>query len=330
MTKSSSIIFGSFFVAVIAVIFCVWIALGNDVNFCVTTGCTLYQDFSFFGISLWWFGAFAFVVLGICALAGKSGTGRFFAAFFLFCDIFFLALMAVTAPCISCLLAAAFFALSYLSFKPDKILQKNVQNAFGRRYSYLLWIWLLFFVVNIGAVARSQFDVWPILDESEDARIKMFFSPSCTYCIDGINILSGNINAAFYPVAENEQDIFKLYKMQNLLKDGMSIAEALKQSADAEILTGFSVFSPKILLLRFRLLRNKAHIFAAGSQMVPFFETHGLPGDIMAKIREKKEGKKIEKSVKPVMDMLPKDPNLPLELDISAQCQGNKPCPPIF
>ena len=45
--------------------------------------------------------------------------------------------------------------------------------------STLLWIWVLLFTVNVGAVARSQTEVWPIMGAGDEATVRMFFSPSC-------------------------------------------------------------------------------------------------------------------------------------------------------
>lgn len=322
MTKSHAILIGPLFIAIAAIIFCVWIALGNDVNFCVTTGCSLYQDTSFFGVSMWWFGTAAFTVLAACALLGQKRIGQWFGALFIFADIFLLGLMELTAPCVSCLVVAALFALCYWLFREPREARPS-PGAFSGR-SPLLLIWLVLFIANLGTVARSQFDVWPILDESGDAKMRMFFSPSCPYCVDGIKVLSGNIDVAFYPVAENENDVYRLAKMLSLVEDGMGLAEALAQSAEFADAKNTGYLNPEMLVLRFRLLRNKAHLFAAGSKAVPFFETRGLPGDITARLKASQ--------APPVParpgDGTPKDHELPKELEISGQCGGLEPCPP--
>lgn len=330
MAKSHAIIKGSFFFALLGIAFCIWSALGNDVNFCVTTGCALYQDFNVGGISLWWVGTAAFTVLCACALMGQHAPGRMMAALFVAGDICLLSLLALTAPCVSCLVAALLFALCYLCFRRAPAPQ-NGQIPPGR--SILLWIWLFLFVVNIGQVMRSQIDIWPIFDESGEAKTRMFFSPSCRFCIEGINVLSGNINVAFYPVAETEADIYRLIKMKELLAEGMTIAEALGQSADAKAVSFLDMMNPDNLLLRFRLLANKAHVFASGSQGVPFFENFGLTPDIVLKLREKNN--KTERGLSG--DSLNagntggnenKNHELPSELSEFGQCIGEEPCPP--
>lgn len=325
MTKSHAILTGPLALACLAIAFCVWSALGNDVNICVTTGCMLYQDFTVAGISLWWFGACAFFCLAACALLGQAVWGRRLAGLFLFGDICLLLLMALTAPCISCLVAALLFALSYIMFRrncPSR--QQHQPQSASRRPSVLVWIWLVLFVVNLGQVARSQIGIWPILDESGEASTRMFFSPSCRYCIEGVNSLSGNINVAFYPLAENEADIARVGKMLDLLNQGAGLAEAMGQSQEVEVESFWQLMSPNMLLLRFRMLRNKAHLFAQGSQGVPFFERKGLPPDLSPR-REKRPAQPV---VQPAPTGKSGDYTMPPELLDSTQCGGQTPCPP--
>lgn len=323
MAKSLAPLSGSLTAALLAILFCLWTALGNDVNICVTTGCTLYEDFSIAGISLWWVGVAAFTILAICALLGQAATGRWLAGLMLACDACLLALMAVTAPCVNCLIVALFFAMCYWLFR-RRALYFNRQNQDGpRRPSFLLWIWLVLYIVNIGQVARSQVEIWPIMDESGEPVTRMFFSPSCRYCVEGIKALSGNVSVAFYPVAENEADVAQIGEMFKLIESGEPIATALARS-DGSAFDGFwAAWRPASLLLRFRLLGNKAHLFARGSQGVPFFEHKGL----MPGLREKAPRTHADSPSTPAPP-LGTDHTLPVELQDGLQCGGLTPCPP--
>ena len=338
MNKNHAILAGPLFFALLGTAFCVWSALGNDVNFCVTTGCTLYQDFTVAGISLWWFGTAAFGALAGLSLLGAAEWGRILAGLALAGDICLLLLMAFTAPCISCLVAALLFAIIYFLLRRVPAPQSRMRPE-ERRHSVLLWVWAALFVINVGAVARSQADVWPILDESENAVTRMFFSPSCRYCIEGINALSGNVDVAFYPLAETEADVWKVARMRALLDEGLNIAQALAQSQNAQAPSGFAAWRPDMLLLRFRLLRNKAHIFAAGSQGVPFFEQRGLPGDIRERVERSQQPRSPAGAARPgraaPVDDSPRDESLPVDTGASlsvpladTQCGGGRPCPP--
>ncbi len=112
MNRSHEIVTGALCLALLGAAFCAWSALGNEVNLCVTAGCSLYQDTALAGISLWWLGAGAFAVLSFLALLGLAHWGRILAALTLAGDVALLLVMALTAPCVSCLIVAIFFALS--------------------------------------------------------------------------------------------------------------------------------------------------------------------------------------------------------------------------
>ena len=61
---------GGLAAALLGMLFCIWTALGNEVAFCVTAGCSLYQDLVIGGLSMWWIGTAAFGVLACLALLG--------------------------------------------------------------------------------------------------------------------------------------------------------------------------------------------------------------------------------------------------------------------
>ena len=325
MKQSREILTGSLCVTLLAAAFCVWSAFGNDVNFCVTAGCSLYQDFTVGGISLWWMGTGTFALLALLALLGAAAAGRLLAGLALLGDICLLLLMALTAPCVSCLVVAVFFALSYLGFRQAELARARERDSHVRR-SVLLWIWVLLFTVNVGAVARSQAEAWPIMGTSEEATVRMFFSPS----------------------AENDNDVYKVAQMRRLLDAGMNLAEALAQAQNVAVPRGLASLSPDLLWLRFKMLRNKAHVFSAGAQTVPFFEYHGLPGML---VKQQERGQRrspgsasgqteggpglpaAQSPVLPAPDQAApagqagRDAGLPLDPQVAGQCGGPTPCP---
>lgn len=330
MTKSRAIPIAPLLTSLFAFAFCLWTALGNDVNICITSGCTLYQDFSVFGLSLWWYGVGAFALLTLCAVAGFSGLGRRFAALFLLGDIALLFLMMITAPCVNCLVIAIFFSLAYLFFRRADLTLVRIQAGEKSSRSVLLWCWLFLFVINLGAVAKSQMEIWPILDENGEGRGRLFFSPSCRYCGEGINYFSGKVYMAFYPVADNDTDVYRIARMMELLDQGANMAEALAQSVDFAIPGFFSSIKPDLLILRLRLLINKAHVFSAGSTGVPFIEYLGLPPEIKKQIKDDLSQNGRAESVRQASSSNEsrefRDPSLPVE--IGGQCGGVTPCPP--
>lgn len=319
MTRTHAILTGPLLLSIFGIAFCVWTALGNEVNFCVTTGCTLYQDFTIWGVSLWWYGTGALTALLVCALFGLSSLGRVLAAIFLFGDLCLLMLMAVTAPCISCLCIGLVFAIEYFLFRRVCLLQRS-----SVRFSLLLIVWGVFFLIICGQVVRSQFTIWPILDESGQPRSRMFFSPSCPHCVEGIRTLSGNIDMAFYPVADNPMDVYRLVRMQKLLEEGESLIEALEQSRDVVDLGFWGDLDPEVLVMRFHLLCNRAHVLGSDSPGVPFFEYLGLP----PYARETKAASDGWTAPDPASFNTGLASTLPPELETSSQCIQGDPCEP--
>jgi len=311
--------------AVLATAFCIWSALGNEVNICVTSGCALFQDTSVAGISLWWFGGIMFAALAAAALLGAAQWGLVLAGLALLGDTGLLLLMSVTAPCVSCLIVAALFALIYAGFRQAAHnAYKSGQSNDKPGRSALLLAWGLLFIINVGTALRTQADVWPITDNGNEASVRMFFSPSCSSCQEGIALLSGHVDVAFYPLAENDSDIYKVARMLRLMDNGSSVAEALSKAQDVTAPTGFSALSPAMLRLRLHMLRNKAHVFMAGSQTVPFFEYHGLPAML------KKNSKPLAaQKLSPAPQTPPPtaaSPDLPIDPQIAGECTGTTPC----
>lgn len=321
MRQACAIPGGALAAALLGMFFCVWTAMGNEVAFCVTSGCSLYQDLVIGGLSMWWIGTAAFAVLAVLALLGAVRAGYILAGLTLLGDIFLLLLMALTSPCVSCLVVACFFALTYGLF--GRALHRGDRHPPAR--SALLWVWLALFVVNAGQVVRLQGEVWSISENPEQATVRMFFSPSCAACREGIELLSGSVDVAFCPVAENEADVPRVERLLVLLEEGKSLREAVAACQQVEEPGPWAFLHPGQWGLRLRLQRNRAHIFNAGSRTVPFFEYHGLPAML------KKQA--APRHAEPVIHFsAPGDPGrsdafLPLEPQVAGQCGGPAPCP---
>ena len=72
--RSHSPLYLPLLIAVCGILFSVWNALDAASVPCVSAGCTLYQNFSINGYSLWWGGVGIFSLLGLLA-APCSGAG---------------------------------------------------------------------------------------------------------------------------------------------------------------------------------------------------------------------------------------------------------------
>ena len=312
--------------ALAGVAFCVWSAWGNGLNLCVTHGCTLYQDASIGGISLWWAGAGAFAVLALIALMGRPGYGLFASGLCLVLDIALLALMAVTAPCVGCLLVAVFFALCYVAFR-------YAHSEGGRlSRSWLLWAWACLVCVNVGAVVKSEMGPWRMFGPDDD-EVRLYFSPSCAACREAVMALGGRVNVGFYPVVEEYADVPRVAIMRAALDKGRNMAEAITQAQQPLPKQGaLDILAPDNLLLWLRLTRNKAHVLDAGSLSVPFIEFQGLPTGLVAPRRPMSAAPAPTGQGPLAAPPASTDPSLPIDTGISASCgkPGARPCPDDF
>jgi len=294
--------------------FSAWSAGGNAIDLCFTAGCTIYQDADIAGVSMWWVGTGAFGLLALLAIVGRPGLALFVAALFLFLDCLLLLLLAVTAPCVACLIAAIFFALTYAAFRNTTVHFKRLPSR-----SWLLLFWALLLVANLLNVARSEMGTWA-MKEAVNPNIKFYFSPTCSACQEGIRALAGRKDVSFYAVSKNEQDTLLIAAMKRNVQQGASIAEALRNAPEKAASAASSSYAPGMLLLRFALLRNKSYALNAGGGVLPLVEYLGLPppeSDFKATRVEHKAPSRPR-----VLDA-----DLPIESVAPAQCGGNTPCP---
>ena len=255
--------------------FSLWNALEGAEKFCVTDGCTLYQSFNLGGVSLWWVGVGSFVLFAILSLPGLAKTGRIITGLGLAADIVLLVIMFFTLPCLACLIEAALLALCHMAFR-NTAAEPNGQTTFS---SPLLLVWGLFFVLVAGSAVRGNGEPWPITQLEGEHSVHIFFSPSCNACRKLVSNLSesDSRDIAWYPVAENEQDIAVIHRLQTKLEEGGAFSLEFEAAQTAEPLSLKERLHPSLLLLQYRLWRNQAHVITSGDGRLPFLEFSGLP-----------------------------------------------------
>ncbi|MDD6181104.1 MAG: hypothetical protein PUB01_03395 [Desulfovibrionaceae bacterium] len=324
--------------ALAGALFCFWMTLDSE-SLCVTTGCALFQDASVGGVSLWHYGMAAFMLLSVLAVSGFGAAGRLASGCCLLGDVLLLALMAATAPCASCLIVALFFALTYGAFRREA--RPRESRGKTPSASWLLWAWALLWAINILAAGRNALGPWVMQGDPEQAGIHLYFSPSCPSCIKALKVLSGNIGAAFYPVAETDGDVAAVLRMEQLRRAGSTLYEAQQQAMqEAPELSLWRQWAPEVALLRFRMLRNKAHVLAAGGRAVPYIEYRGLPAHIAQKADAEEMARLRREAAEALRDagatprFTPRgreareDVRIPVDLEgISGSCGGSAPCP---
>lgn len=282
-SRSHHPLFLPFFIALIGAAFSAWNALDAASVPCVTTGCTLYQNFSFGGFSLWWVGTGAFLLLGLLALGGYGGIGRTLAGIALFADCFLLLVMILTLPCFACMLEAALLAGCYGAFRavPDRA-------AGGRRpsVSFLLAIWGILFVLTAGFAVRGEVRPWAMQEPQyiEGTPIRVFFSPSCSACrqlVTGISVADSR-KIIWCPVAEEENDLAVILNLQQRLAvSGAALSTQFVPALETQPLSALDMLRPSVLLLQFRLWCNQAHVLASGDGRLPLVEFMGVPSALI-------------------------------------------------
>lgn len=305
-----------FVLALLGCLFAGWNALDAASVPCVTVGCTVYQSFSVGGYSLWWGGVAAFTVLMVVALMGQASLGYFLAGMGLGLDCVLLIIMAVTAPCLACLLIALLLALCFRAFREEALRDwRSSRNS--TTTSWLLLVWSALFIMNIGLVGRTAFQPWAIAEpQQESARIHVYFSPSCSACRQLLQGISKEDAAsiAWYPVSEDPRDLAIISAMaQQLGVSDKPIGAVFDEASNAPALGPLELLQPKLLMLQFKLWRNQAHVLVSADGHMPFVEFRGLPMGLM------KNG---NKPARPSSPSSTGSSTLPLDLSLGGVCTG--------
>jgi len=303
----------AFLLSLLGAGFTSWSAWGNAIALCFTAGCTIYQDTTIAGISVWWIGTGGFGLLALLAAVGRPGLALFVSATALFLDCLLLLLLAVTSPCVACVITGIFFALTYAAFRNAAADLKRPPSR-----SRLLLFWSFLLVANLLNVARSEMGTWA-MKEAADPNIKFYFSPTCPACQEGIRALSGRADVSFYAVSKNEHETLLIAAMKRAVQQGAGMAEALRRAPEAPVPTGANLYAPDMILLRFALLRNKSYALNAGGGVLPLVEYLGLPQNTLF------QAPRVEH--KAPASPPASDAGLPVERGEPAQCGGNTPCP---
>ncbi len=255
--------------SVLGVSYCLFVYLGVGESVCVTAGCSLYRSFAVFGISLWIFGIVAFVALTLFMAAGMYSLSRWFAGLCVAADCVLLLVMAATSPCLSCLGVAFLFALTYF-------LLRHADTRKPESCSGLLFVWSLFFAVNLALSAREMLPPEPIYGTSQ-APVHIYFSPTCDSCLSAMEEFRfGDEQVAYFATARNDTDLRMLIALKERLDRGGKMPEALKAVKDSPNLPEYSL-SRDNLMLQWQLLRNKARVIERSGGTVPYITINGAP-----------------------------------------------------
>lgn len=272
---------GRFLFPALGALFCVLNGLGMEIA-CLTTGCSVYADYSFLGLSFYVWGAMAFGSAVVLAGLDRLRPGLYLAwmTLLVLADVGFLAWQTVFMPCSSCLVVAALLALGLLSglFHPAAPGGARLR----RSARAVLVAWLLLFVIDATDAVREQFRPWPIHGDPETAQYEIWFSLTCPNCRETLQTILYTPEmadlVALYPVAKDDTDIDKFDLLYCGLNTDVALDDALDRSWDAEECDADDVDLTRWeqTVLRLRLAWNKALLVRKGHTAVPVLVSNKL------------------------------------------------------
>lgn len=273
-SQSKSTPWSTLFFALLGLAWCGYVAFPTATPPpCSTSGCALFRDSKFAGLSLWWVGGAYFFLLAVICLRGNRHLARMLAGLALFLDALLLVIMFLTAPCFDCLVVAAVMGCCYFSLRPSA----NPEGWFTAgeaSTSLLLPIWFGLFLGNAVLAANEQLPLYN-MGNRRTVEVSVYFSPSCPACREAILSL-GNA-AALYPVEESEGDREAFMRLQGMLKAGVPMRDALERCLNPEEPVPPLPFYERALL-QVHLLRNKASLLRQGFRALPLIQINGMPG----------------------------------------------------
>lgn len=264
-------IFVALLTALAGLVFTIMSALGLADAVCVTDGCRLFQDTTFLGLDLYWFGAFFFGVTAALLYRQLTRPGpalgpSWFLVLWLSAGLlvsaFLLGVQALTTVCLSCLIVAGLLGVTVL-----------LVLAGSRLLTGILLIWALVLVTALSGLLRQQFDPVPVFGGPE-AALKVFFAPSCPSCLVELRELAAreeiHPRLALYPLALRPADLAVIYHFRRELTHSGDLAAAVALLAEAGLARpGWR----EMLAIRTISFRNRAFLAVIGARTVPYLLT---------------------------------------------------------
>lgn len=248
-------------------------ALGMTEALCGTMGCALFKTVSIAGINLYWYGAAGFAVLAGLLHAGRRNPGmrrlfNYCLAAGLLLDAVLLAILALTAPCLNCIVVAALFGLTAWAAWER-----------GSPWRKVLGGWLLFFTAAFAGLGREAVSPQLLVrvPAEEGPALSLYFSPTCPGCKVAMAALLENPEAlshtALYAIAKHEEDTARVQRFINARAQGAPLPDALVDLVGDANATGTPLSTSQRLTIWSMSLRNKLAVLKAGSQTVPFLQS---------------------------------------------------------
>lgn len=293
----------TFIVSTIGLIFSLYNIYGTEPLFECGKNCSIFADFSFMGLSLWYFGAAYFLLVIVLSICRTFFLSRFLLIIItstaLLADTFLLWIMIKTTPCYYCMIEGVLIFLSYCicrherrnlqyfltDLNTSKGTKTFVMGAGNNGSSWLpmlmsvfinvvKYIWIIFFIMLIGAAINQNQSASSLIN-SPNPTVKIYFSPSCKACKELVGTEYMNKSIEWVPVEENAGDIWKIISIKEELAKGKNLYEALLKTEDAKLFPSAFDYLRHIstqidIWINTAKVRNRTDV-------VPYIEVFGSP-----------------------------------------------------
>lgn len=271
-TRKATPATGSGLLAILGALYCLAALLGLGEALCVTHGCSLYQNFSLYGISLWHVGILTFLTLAALSFTGHVALALNLSRLTVAADCFLLVLMSLTSPCLACMGAAIFLVVVFYSLYRTHAGHNGTKHPSRSR---LLAVWLLCLSAALVLTVKELSAPAP-WHGPEDASVRIYFSPHCPACMQAVEAAAASpLPVAYYPVATSLDEVKIILAMEEDLARGVPLADSLRK---------FRADPPRELTLSVRafstlwqILRNRADVLSLGKGSVPLILVNGVP-----------------------------------------------------
>ena len=271
-TRKATPATGSGLLAILGALYCLAALLGLGEALCVTHGCSLYQNFSLYGISLWHVGILTFLTLAALSFTGHVALALNLSRLTVAADCFFLVLMSLTSPCLACMGASIFLVVVFYSLYRTHAGHNGTKHPSRSR---LLAVWLLCLSAALVLTVKELSAPAP-WHGPEDASVRIYFSPHCPACMQAVEAAAASpLPVAYYPVATSLDEVKIILAMEEDLARGVPLADSLRK---------FRADPPRELTLSVRafstlwqILRNRADVLSLGKGSVPLILVNGVP-----------------------------------------------------
>ena len=258
---------------ILGIAYCVAVLLGLAEPLCVTNGCSLYQDFSVAGISLWHVGIITFLAIAALCVTRRVWLAVNLSRLTILADCGLLLVMALTTPCLSCLGVAVCLALVFITLYRASLIYEGYNPPYPRSKLFLAWL-LLFAAAVVPCVKELSMPVaW---HGPQEASVRLYFSPHCPACMQAIEAAAHSpLPVAYYPEAVDLDELKIIVALEQDLKSGADLAESLRKYRETP--PSSLPFNFSTLKAAWVTLRNRAEVMGLGQGSVPLLLINGVP-----------------------------------------------------